>query len=479
MARKNIFNNRKLKYGSLSTALTVSFIAVVVILNIVCTTLTTNYSLKLDISGDGLYELDTQTLQIIDKNENDIKFTVYAAEKDFTAQFTEILRRIVRQSSHFSLEFVDPNQNPTFATSFGTQYSITEGALVMQMGDKIRVVALDEMYSYDEEDGSLTYLLEERVASCVMGFMQDREEIIYFVTGHGESTDPTFRNHFANNGYTVKDVSLYKDMTFDEKATMMVIVAPVRDYSAGEVAAIDSFLSNSYEYGRNLMFFTGAASTELPNLESFLYEWGFELGQDMIVESDAARYISLPTIFQPTIADNDLTENLTTSAVPTVLSAARSITTRFETNGNLTVAPVMKTSESAYAKSTAENANITTYEKQEGDVQGPLTVAALSQNIKVYNNQNIYSHVFVSGSADMLISDYMAYADNGDFLIKLYDQMMQRESETVLSAVKYASSQTLVLTEAQSTLIAVVVMGVIPGIVLIAGIIVFIRRRYL
>ncbi len=479
MTRKNIFNSRKLKYGSLSTALTISFIAVVIILNIVCTTLTTNYSLKLDISGDGLYALDTQTLQLIDKNENDIKFYVYAAEADFTAQFTEILRRIVRESSHFSLEFVDPNQNPTFASSFGSQYSITEGSLVMEMGSKIRVVALEEMYTYDTETGAITYLLEERVASAIMGFMQDREEIIYFVTGHGESTDATFRNHFANNGYTVKDISLYKDMSFDEKATLMVIVAPVRDYSTGEVAAVDSFLSNSYEYGRNLMYFSSASSTKLTNLENFLYEWGFELNRDMVVESDATRYISLPTIFQPTIATNDLTEQLTASAVPTVLSAAHSLTTRFETNGNLTVAPVMLTSESSYAKSTKENANISTYNKEEGDVAGPLTVAALSQNVKVYNNQNVYSNVFVSGSADMLASDYMAYADNGDFLIKLYDLMMQRESDTVLSAVKYTASQTMVLTEAQSTLITVVVLGIIPGIVLILGVIVFIRRRYL
>lgn len=476
---KKIFNSRKLKYGSLATALTVSFIAVVIILNVVCTTLTTNYSLKLDISGDGLYELDTQTLQLIDKNENDIKFYVYATEADFTAQFTEVLRRIVRESSHFSLEFIDPNQNPTFASSFGSQYSIAEGSLVMEAGGKIRVIAQDEMFSYDQENGSITYLLEERVASAIMGFMQDREEIIYFVTGHGESVDATFRNHFANNGYTVKDISLYKDMSFDEKATLMVIVSPIKDYSIGEVAAVDSFLSNNYEYGRNLMYFSSASSTKLTNLENYLYEWGFELNQDMVVESDPTRYISLPTIFQPAFASNELTEKLSVSNVPTILSAARSITNRFETNGNLTVAPVMVTGETAYAKNTQEGGTISTYNKEDGDAVGPLTVAALSQNIKVYNNQNVYSNVFVSGSADMLAADYMASADNGDFLIKLYDLMMQRESDTVLSAVKYSDSQTLVLTEAQSAMISVVVMGVIPGIVLILGIIIFIRRRYL
>ena len=128
---KNPFNNRKLKYGALSTALTIAFVAVILIVNIICTTLTTNYSIKLDISGDEIYKLDTQTLQVIDKTEKDVSFTVYATEADFTAQFTEILRRVVNQSSHFSLEFIDPDQNPTFASSFGSQYDIAVGALIM------------------------------------------------------------------------------------------------------------------------------------------------------------------------------------------------------------------------------------------------------------------------------------------------------------------------------------------------------------
>ncbi len=478
-AGKSIFNNRRFKYGSLATALTVSFVAVLVIVNVICTLLTTNYSLKLDITGDDLYKLNTQTLQIIDKTEKDVSFTVLSDEASYTAQFKEILRRITNASGHFSLTFVDPDKNPTFASSFGSQYDIKEGALIMQCGSKLRVIQMDEMYEMDSETGALTYLLEERVASALMTFMQDRNEIIYFVTGHGESTDDTFRALFSNNGYTVEDLQLYKGMSFKPDATLMVIVNPVRDYSVAEVSAVEAFLTNNYEYGRNLMFFTGASAVSLPNLESLLYDWGIALGRDMIIESDSTRYISLPTIFQPDVASNDLTQNINAGTVPTILSAARSVAPRFETNGNLTVAPVLLSSAASYAKSTEEGGTINTYDMEEGDTAGPLNVAVLSQMLKVYNNQNVYSNVFVCGSADMLISDYMAYANNGDFLMSVYDMMMQREGETVLDAVKYTASQTLVLTDAQKTLINVVVMGVIPGIVLILGVIVFIRRRYL
>lgn len=479
MAKKNIFKSRRFKYGSLATALTVSLVAVIVILNIVCTTLTTNYSLKLDITGDDLYKLNNQTLQIIDKNEKEVSFTVYSDETSYTSQFKEILRRIVRASDKFSLEFVDPDKNPTYASSVGSQYDIQEGALIMQCGDKTRITQMSEMYQADSETGSITYLLEERVASALLAFMEDRDEIIYFVTGHGESTDDTFRSLFTNNGYAVEDIQLYKGMTFDPEATLMVIVAPARDYSVAEVSTVENFLTNNYEYGRNLMFFSSAASVAMPNLESLLYDWGIELGRDMIVEGDSTRYISLPTIFQPAVAENDLTASINAGKAPTVLSAARSITARYEANGNLTVAPILLTSENSYAKPTGEDNTINTYNKEEGDAEGPLNAAVISQLLKVYNNQNVYSHVFVSGSSDMLISDYMAYANNGDFLLNVYNMMMQREGETVLDSVKYTASQTLVLTDAQKSTINIIVMGVIPGIVLLMGIFVFIRRRYL
>lgn len=476
---KNPFNNRKFKYGSLATTLTVALIAVIVIINIICTTLTTNYSLKLDISGDGLYDLSTQTLQLIDKTESDISFTVYCTEDEFITQFTEVLRRIVKENEHFTLEFIDPDKNPTYPATVGSQYSIEEGALIMQCGSKTRVIPMDEMYEYDSDEGALTYLIEERIAAALMGFMQDKEEVIYFVTGHGESTDETFRNLFANNGYTVEDIQLYKGMSFDDDATLMVIVSPTKDYSIAEVGVVESFLTNNNEYGRNLMVFSGSADTDTPNLQALLYEWGIEYNRDMVIESDTSRYISLPTIFQPDIDSNDLTESLVSGNVPTIISSARSLNVRFEENGNLMVAPVLTTPSTSFGKDTTSGTNIATYDKQDGDTAGPLNIAVLSQMLKVYNNQNVYSNIFAVGSSEMLISDYMAYANNGDFLLKVYDLMMQRESETILDAVKYASSDTLVLTEAQSTTINIIVMGVIPGIVLIIGVIVFIRRRYL
>lgn len=479
--KKRFFASRRFKYGSLSTALTVSLIAVVLILNIVCTTLTTNYSLKLDISGSDLFNLDDQTRQIINKVDKDVQFYVLSAESDYESQFVEILRRITLASDRFSLEFIDPDKNPTFATSFGSQYNISKNSLVLQCGDKVRVVKQSEMYEIDQTSYAYTYLLEERVAAALMGFMQEGNQLIYFVTGHGESEDSDFRNLFANNGYTVEDVKLYKDMSFDENATTMVIVNPTLDYSQTEISVVENFLSNGYMYGRNLMVFTDAAAVKLPNLESFLYDWGITLENNMVLEGDSSLYISNPSIFMPGLSNNDITAKLNGADMGAVMKSARSISTRFEKNGNLTVVPILETTSTSYGKSLDKV--IMTYSKEPADAEGPLTVAAYSQYARVYNNQDVYSNVFVAGSAGMLSNtnqEQFSFASyNSKFLLSVYNMMMQQEDDTILEAVKHTSSQVMTLTDAQKTLVNVVTLGVIPGIVLLIGLIVCIRRRYL
>ena len=469
---------RRLKYGSLATGLSIALIAVIIILNVVCTTLTTRFSLKLDITGNDLYKLDNQTRQIIDKVDKDVTFSVVSSEESFATQFSEILRRITNASDHFTLTFVDPDKNPTFATSFGSQYNISSGSLVMQCGGKIRVVSQKEMYESDQQSGAVTYLLEERVAAALLSFTQDVDQKIYFVIGHGESSDQTLRNLFANNGFVVEDLRLYKDMSFDEKATMMVINAPVKDYSTAEISAMEKFLSNAYDYGRHLCVFTDATSTELPNLDSMLYAHGLVFERNMVLEADETRIVNLPSTFQPLFSSDDELKKLRTPATPMLVAAARSVTARFTTNGNITVTTVLTTGDDAYAKSTA-GSMITTSEKESGDAKGPFNVAALSRTLKVYNNQDVSSCIFACGSTQMMTSDYMAYSGNGDFMMDLYAFMTGQDNDTVLDAVKYSSSQLMTLTDAQKRAAEITSLAVLPGLALLIGVVVIIRRRRL
>ncbi len=473
---KNV-NTRRLKYGSLATALTVSFIAVVLIINLVCTYLTTNYSLKLDISGDGLFELAEETKQYIDKMDKEVEFKVYSSEAEFPTELKEIVRRIVLENDKFSLEFIDPDLNPTFPTSF-PQHDISEGCLVMKSGSQVRVIQGTEMGTVDENTLGVTYLLEERVASALLHFLENRDEKIYFVVGHGESTDPTFRRLFADNGYTVEDIYLSDDTEFDANATTMVVVAPQQDFSDKQVKLVENFLVNNQRYGKNLMFFPSATAQATPYLDDLLYDWGIVVEKDMVIEGDATAVGGSAINVLPSLAENDLTKAMGGYNGGCIMLGTASLTARFETSNEKTLFPLLTTSEQSYAKDSTKG-SIATYDKLEGDKEGPFNVAMISRLQKADNNQPVYSHVFVAGNAGMLSQEVIASSGNGNFLLSTYNLMMQREGQTILNAMKSSSTKTTVVTQSNLDTMNVVVMGVIPGIVLLIGVFVFIRRRYL
>lgn len=69
-SQKKAKNRKKLKYGSLATGITIIFVAVVVLVNVVVSQLVDRYpNLKLDLTTNNIYEISDETMDYI-KNLN-------------------------------------------------------------------------------------------------------------------------------------------------------------------------------------------------------------------------------------------------------------------------------------------------------------------------------------------------------------------------------------------------------------------------
>lgn len=480
MQKKNIFSalsSRKFKYGALSTTIIAVVIAIVVLVNLAATLLTDRYSLKLDITGENLYNLADQTIQIINKVENDVTLYVISAKDDFNTTFNEILVRIANQSEHLKIEYIDPDTNPQFLTELGTQYSIQTGAVVMKSGSKVRVINESDMVQTDSQSYTLTYLLEERIAAGLQYLGQSDEQVVYFVEGHSESGADTLKSLFANNGITVESVLTLTEQTkFDPESKMMVIVDPKTDFTTAEIRVLSDFLANDYNYGRHLMVYSPAGANDLPNLEAFLASWGLSFNDNMVLEGPSY-YSGYPSTFFVQFESNDLTQSLDVPNGYVWTPSARSIDILFKKQDNITTAPIMVTSDESYAKK-LDNV-IRTYEKEEGDEDGAFVVGAMAQQAKIYNNVDVYTNVFLCGSSLVMDSSVMESSANGEFFMSMYNFMLNQSADTIFDSAKYSGEQFMTLTETQTAWYGAIVKWIIPGIVLLAGIAVFIRRRYL
>lgn len=182
------FKTRKFKYGSISTGLTIVFVAVVIIINVIFSLLTDTYSWKLDMTSYNLYSISASTRQIVNSLTRDqkIELTVMYNEEEYPEQFRETVKRFANLSDNVSYTFVDPDVNPAALTAYGAEYSIQEGAIVVKNGDRVRVIAFNDMYESNSSTGSVTYKIEDCLASAVLYVTKEEIPLVYFITGHGE-----------------------------------------------------------------------------------------------------------------------------------------------------------------------------------------------------------------------------------------------------------------------------------------------------
>lgn len=479
--KTTFFKSRGFKYGSLATALTAALIVVVIAANMVLSIVSDNYSWALDFTSTGLYEISDATKQVINSLDDDVEIniTIMYEENSYPEYIAEPIKRFCNLSEKINYKYIDPEKNPAALTSYGSEYSIKAGAVVVEYGDRIRVFNVDDYLEYGNDTGSyMRIYIEERLAAGILYVTKDQVPVVYFLSGHGEEGYESLMNLIANNGAEVKEINLMTDkVEFDVKSKLMVICNPTRDYSEEEIRRIEDFLANDNEFGRNVMYFSSTDSLKLPNLENMLKEWGIAFNDDIVLDSVNAVQ-NVPSYVIPEFTKDEIMKTGTTVSTVTspILPESRSLQLLFEENSLYrTQALITSMADSSYSRD--KSVISTEWDRQETDRSGPFVMSALSMKYKYINNVQVQSYVFVSGSADML--SLLTYSGNGEFLMQLYKIMVNEQDDTIVAAQKSTSSTAATISSTQMNVMAVVVLGIVPLLFLIVGLVVYIRRRFL
>ena len=483
----NFFKSRKFKYGSVATAVTAVVIALVVIANVIFTLLSDAYSWKVDITSYDLYSISDSSKQIVDsltQNDITINMTVMYSEEEYPAEFKEMVKRFANLSNKIHLSFVDPVVNPTALKAYGAEYNIEEGSIVVENGNRRRIISFEDMYEADSSTGAVTYKTEQCLASAVLYVTKEEVPLVYFINGHGEAGYESLMSLLANNGADVEEVKLSQLTEYDPLARLMVICGPTMDYSEGEIRKLQEFLANDYNYERDLMFFSNPEIESLANLDAFLADWGMKLNNDIVLESDsysASSYasdgVSGPLYLIPSYSEAEVSGVQITADYLSVVPNARSITLLFESQDITETGALLTTSAESYAKS-ADGVHAS-YDQASDDAKGPFNVATIATRYKFLNNVAVESHVFLAGSVDILNQTLMTYNGNNNFIYNVYKMMVNETEAEILDANKAAGSTMMTLTTSAVRWASIIFVGVIPAIFLILGLIVYFRRRYL
>ena len=81
MNRNSFFRSRKFKYGSVATAFTVAFVAIVVIFNIIFSALAQKYMWYIDMTKEQVFTLSEEAKEIMSDITEDV-YIHFASEPD-------------------------------------------------------------------------------------------------------------------------------------------------------------------------------------------------------------------------------------------------------------------------------------------------------------------------------------------------------------------------------------------------------------
>lgn len=457
------------KGGFYSFFVTIIVLAILVMVNVFASAIPSTYT-SYDISAAQLYSVTGNTRVVISALEDDV--TIYwIVQNDEENQVIEnLLQRYSDLSDHISVVKRNPDEYPTFAKQY-TDETVENNSLVVECGEKNRYIAYSDIYkteaNYTTGEYESTFDGEGQITSAIDYVTREEVPIIYTLEGHGEQDLPTeLSDQITKANYEVESFSLLTEDGVPEDAACVIIYAPESDISKEE-----KDLLKDYADGGGKLFVAAGPTEEgiLENLYGLLSDYGVEAAEGVVAEEDPMHYgFQVPYILLPDMQSTDITDPLIDENYYVLVPMAAGLTVS-DTVTNVT--SFLDTSDTAYSK--ADGFTATNFDKQEGDTDGPFSVGV---TITCDNDGEI---IWISSSYYLseLYNEYSSGA-NTDLTMNALTSLIG-ETDTMSIRTRSLNYNLLTLSAAQSNMLRLLIVVVIPLVFVVLGAAIVVRRRSL
>ncbi len=457
-----------LRGGSYSLIITAVVLAILVAVNVFVNVLPTTWT-KLDISSSQLYSITSNTKVVVNNLQKDV--TIYwIVQADMEDDILEnLLGKYESLSDHIDVVKKNPDVFPTFTEQYTTE-TVPNNSLIVECGEKSRYVSYNDIYLTETDMYSYSYTTsfdgEGAITSAIDYVVSEDLPLVYLLEGHGETELPsTFADQIKKDNIETAQLSLLSLETVPEDADCVMIYSPTSDISETEKDMLATYVSS----GGKLMVMAGPVEDgELTNLNSLLDTYGLKVNEGIVVEEDYNYYAyGYPHILLPNIQSHDITDEQIDANYYILMSLCNGIT--YEETGSGTVSSLLYTSDTSFAK--AAGYALTTYDWEEGDLEGPFELA-----VSIEDESGGGIIWFTSGD---FLDDYInAYSSgaNGDLAMNALASLIG-ESESMAIRSKSLNYNYLTISESTSSTLKLLMIGVIPICFFGIGLIVILQKR--
>ena len=471
--RRYSISVKNLSVGAYSLGMVAVITAVTVFANLMVCALPVKYT-EIDCTSNKLFSISDTTKDFLDQLDEDVTIYVLNSEDNCDEVVDRTLEKYEDLSDHITVEYKDPQKNPTFYKQYTDSTSLSYNSLIVVGSKRSTVVDYSDLYAteinystYSED--TVGYDGEGQITSAINYVCLDSTPKGYMTSGHDEyGLDDGFETLIKKQNVEMEEINLIQS-DIPEDAEFLLILAPQSDFTEAEA---DKVIDYCMAGGQILITIpmVDKLDEEMPNFQKILDAYNVTIEDGIIVENDYNYYYNTQLYLLPEVCNSYLNEGVYGNKYVFAPYAKGIIV---EENDDINNISLLTTSDSSYSKMGLDD--LQTLEKSMADEDGPFDIGVYITR-EFGENESI---CFIFGSPNMMTdeADSMVVNANSTVFMNCINECIDTEVGTVSVPVKSYSTESIVVSASAARLISALYIFLIPIGMFAAGIVVWILRR--
>ncbi|MCL2286650.1 MAG: GldG family protein [Firmicutes bacterium] len=472
---------KRFRYGTFSTAMMLFAVILFILINLVAD----EFNRSFDLTPDGIFTLSWRTHDFLETLDQDVTITHVVSlgqGHHWTPIVTQLLEEYDSSSRHITVQERDPMISPAlihqFAEAAGLDEGIHDGSVVVQSGDRIRVLGLTDMLIVDRDwmgrpTNIRSYSFEAEITRAIHYVTLGDPPIVYYVTGSGEHELPAMLTRFLESeSFVIREVNLVTSEV-PETADILLVPMPSRDWTEVKAQRVLNYLENE---GR-AFFAVNLTLEEMPNFNSVLASYGVAPINHLVLEGDQRNIFQQYAHFiLPTLTNHEINENLRDRNLANLMVGAIGIETLDIRRGSTNVESIWTTSRDAFARVDTEE---TTMARVPGDMAGPFDLAVAITDTRFVERTHTTQLVVVGNM--VVLSDgilNLTGIGNFQFILDSLRWLHGQPPSLFIPGRIPPGAAPLVLTQFNANVMNGIAVAGLPLLSIVIGIVVWLKRRH-
>ena len=484
MANTNVSRRQLVKTGTLSAG-----VLLVAALLLIVNYLGWKYHKRFDWTAGEIYTLSEKSENVLEGLKRDVEFVVFLTPgSGMYEPVRELLTHYDAASQRVSVRYYDPERNPVEAQQLLQKYNVANPGVVVVSGNDRRVVDSNDLAELDfsgmqmgQAPQMTGFKGEQLFTGAILQLAEGRKPKALFTTGHGErSLDDRDVHGLASiqqilgpDNFELEEWASLGQAAVPAGTDLLVLAGPTSGFLKPELDAFTAYLNNC---GRMLVMVDPtlgqtAGSGLIPTgLDAWLAAYGVKLGNDIVVDPPSTLPTYSPQVFfSNQYGDHPITKPLEQARVPVLLNMARSVAVGGGVAGMQAI-DLLKTSGEGWGESGL--AQLETVEKDAADVAGPVPLG-----VAVERTEGKKMRLVVYGDSDFATNQLVqGNPANAVLLANSLNWLAEREALLTIPPKKTEQVR-LNLTGGQLRTLYLLTLLVLPGVAVVLGTMVYVRRR--